>query len=122
MAETSLSIYGEGSSQDGDYFHISKQGLSNRVAEIAATKGETSQFTPDTENTTESLILAMMICQEASLSEENLNTDRFNIQVVFTSLGKSLDTDSDGNDILVFNYQGQFYQPVNLPGPNPDSI
>lgn len=122
MAETSLDIYGEGSSQDGNYFHISKQGLSNRVAEIAAAKSETSQFTPDAENTTESLILAMMICQEASLSQENLNTDRLNIQVVFTSLGKSLDVDSNGNDLLMFSYQGQFYQPVNLPGPNPDSI
>ncbi len=122
MAEPTLNIYGEGSYQDTVFFYINKGGLRDKIQEISTEKNEESLFTPNENNTLESLLLAMAICQEKALTQENLSLDKVNRQVTFSSFGKALDVDENGDDLLIFSYQIQFKQPVNLPGPNPDSI
>ncbi len=121
MAEPTLIIFGEGTTQDADFLHISKTGMAARIQAIAAAKGKTAAFTPLPENTIESIIVAMFICFEADLTQEKRSLDSTNVQVVFTASGKSLDSLDSESEFLIFSYRTDLYQPVHFPGLNPDS-
>lgn len=121
MAEPTLSIFGEGTTEDADFLHISKAGLAAKVTAIAAAKGKIATFTPLETNTIESIIAAMFTCFEAELTQAKRSADSVNVQVVVVSSGRSLDSLDPDNESLIYSYRADLYQQINLPSLNPDS-
>ncbi|MCP2727341.1 hypothetical protein [Limnofasciculus baicalensis] len=121
MAEPTLSIFGEGTTQDENFLNISKAGLAAKIAAIALSEGEDAAFTPSSINSTESIVACILMCLAAEMTQEKRTADKQNVQIVVTSSGKSLDALQAGEESLVFSYRIECYQPVNLPGLNPAS-